>query len=103
MQLMQQNVQKSRSTTFPRRSFSEISPAAFNQPFPPSRSGALILLGKGFSGASPFLASAAFSFSSAAVESSPGLRLSLEVDLVVSEGLASGVFFGLSAGGAAIT
>src|SRR5579871_6419619 len=52
MQLMQQNVQKSRSTTLPRRSLRVISPDALSHPFPPSSSGGLMRLGKGFAMAS---------------------------------------------------
>src|SRR5690606_19451034 len=48
MQLMQQNVQKSRSTTLPRRSFKVIGPAVFSQATPPSNSGA----GRAFSSSS---------------------------------------------------
>src|SRR5713226_711726 len=40
MQLMQQKVQKSRTTILPRKSFSRMGPAVLSQPMPPSSSGA---------------------------------------------------------------
>src|SRR5262245_36508009 len=82
MQLMQQKVQKSRSTTLPRRSFMVISPLVFSQPEPPSSSGALKRLGKGFSGRSP-------AASAAAAGRSPSVVFA-----------AGALFFALSAGGA---
>src|SRR5262245_17689283 len=51
MQLMQQNVQKSRSTTLPRRSRSRIGPEVLSQPTPPSSSGAWARCGAGPSSA----------------------------------------------------
>src|SRR6516162_5023620 len=87
MQLMQQKVQKSRSTTLPRRSFRVISPLVLSQPDPPSRSGALNLRGKGFSGTSPGSPARVFSFSS---------RLSDAADSGSPVG-AGAVFFTLSA------
>src|SRR5690349_17506228 len=52
MQLMQQSVQKSSTTTLPRRSFSRTGPAVLSQAVPPSSSGAFMGLRFGSSGGS---------------------------------------------------
>src|SRR4051794_31678162 len=49
MQLMQQYVQKSSTTTLPRRSLSLTGPAVLSQPTPPSSSGALMRFSLGVS------------------------------------------------------